>query len=103
MSEHDPHDFQGHEDDEARTQEKKKRDALTERDDFIWLMKSKQGRRIVHGMLDRAGVWRSSFSESLAVMSFNEGRRNEGLYLLAQIQAAGMANYEQMLKEGKEE
>lgn len=103
MSEHDPSDIEGQEAAQESAQTEKERAALQEREDFIWLMESQSGRRIVLDLLKRAGVWRSSFSESALSMAFGEGRRNEGLYLLEKIQAAGMANYELMLKEGKKE
>lgn len=53
--------------------------------DLKWLMANVQGRRIVWRLLDRAGVYRSSFNHSGSLMAFAEGRRDMGLFLLAEV------------------
>lgn len=69
--------------------------------DLQWLMKDKRGRRFVYRMLERAGVWRLSFNTNALSMAFNEGARNEGLRLLAQITEHCMDRYSEMLQEQK--
>lgn len=64
---------------------KKKNDELLLRqqsEDFEWLMSEKRGRRIIRNLLEEAGVWRSTFSETPTIAAFKEGRRNMGLRLL---------------------
>lgn len=71
-------------------------------DDLKWLLSNKRGRRFVLRLLERAGVWRLSFSTNAATMAFNEGTRNEGLRLMAQITTHCPDRYIEMLKESKE-
>jgi hypothetical protein len=70
--------------------------------DLKWLMSNKRGRRFVYRMLERAGVWRLSFSTNALSMAFAEGTRNEGLRLLAQITEHCLDRYAEMLREQKE-
>lgn len=70
-----------------------------EDEDFKHLMGGAWGRRLVWGMLDRAGVFRLSFSTDPLVTAFNEGRKNEGLRILAQIQTLCPDLYAVMVKE----
>ena len=73
--------------------------ARTEIDDLKWLMSSKRGRRIAYRMLEKAGVWRLSFNTNALTMAFNEGRKNEGLSLLANITTHCPDRYSEMMKE----
>lgn len=68
-------------------------------DDLKWLMSDKRGRRVVARLLERAGVWRSSFNSDALQMAFNEGVRNEGLRLLDMVTAHCRERYVEMLKE----
>jgi hypothetical protein len=70
--------------------------------DFKWLMGSRRGRRIVWGAIERAGVFRSSFNTNSMAMAFNEGRKNEGLRVLAKINALCPDLYAVMAKEATE-
>lgn len=56
-----------------------------EQEDVSWLMGNKRGRRLVWRLLERAGVYRSSFSTDALTMAKSEGRRETGLALLADI------------------
>jgi hypothetical protein len=67
--------------------------------DFRWLMSSKRGRRIVWRSLERAGVFRTSFSTNSMSMAFAEGNRNSGLALLDQIHRTCPEVYPVMLGE----
>lgn len=53
---------------------------------MAWLMSGPRGRRIVWRALERAGVFRTSYSSDALAMAFAEGARNEGLRLLAAVQ-----------------
>ena len=50
-------------------------------------------------MLERAGVFRSSFSSDAMAMAFNEGNRNSGLALLATVNSLAPAEYIKMMQE----
>ena len=56
------------------------------------------GRRVLGELLDRSGLYRTSWDPS-AKIHFNEGRRNFGLDLLAQVQEASEDLYLEMEKE----
>lgn len=71
-------------------------------DDFKRLMSSRWGRRFVWSLLERAGVWRLSFSTNAMQTAFNEGRRNEGLSLVAAIHKLCPERYAEMLQEQKQ-
>lgn len=96
---YDPTDIQSQERAQADTDLRAKLAVDTEASDFKWLMGSKRGRRIVWRLLDRAGVFLSSFSTNAMQMAFAEGRRNEGLRLLVLIQETCPELYAAMTKE----
>lgn len=102
MSQQDPIDLRGQERAAAADEDRQRKAFLTEIDDIKWLMGNKRGRRIVARLLDRAGVWRSSFNTNALSMAFSEGQRNEGLRLLSQITAHCPDRYTEMLKEQSE-
>lgn len=100
MADHDPLDLEGQEQDERKSQDKRVLARQVEAEDMAWLMDNKRGRRIVWRLLERAGVYRSSFNQSSNLTAFNEGQRNLGLMLQAQI-AALPENYVSMLRENQ--
>jgi hypothetical protein len=102
MSNFDPLDIRSQERAQAEADDRARLALQTEIDDLKWLMSNKRGRRFVARMLERAGVWRLSFNTNALTMAFNEGTRNEGLRLLAQITAHCPDRYTEMLKESKE-
>lgn len=67
--------------------------------DIKWLMSSPRGRRIAWWLLEKAGVSRTSFNNSGSVMAFNEGQRNIGLMVQAQIVELAPEAYMTMLEE----
>jgi len=91
MSEIDPH--------LAAREELAKRQ---EEADTKWLMSHAEGRRIVWGLLDVAGVFRTSMTADNWTF-FNEGQRNVGLRLMARIQEHCPEMYTQMIKEHRDE
>ena len=68
--------------------------------DIKWLMSSKQGRRIVWRLLDKAGVFRTSFTGNSETF-FKEGMRNMGLFLVAEVMAHSPETFALMLQESK--
>lgn len=102
MSSYDPTDIRSQEraKEEAATRNKLAKD--TEESDVKWLMKGRQGRRIVWRLLEQAGVFRLSFNTNSMQMAFNEGNRSYGNRLLAIIHASCPELYPVMLKEATE-
>ncbi len=93
------------EEQEARRREEQQRLhvlVLQENDDLRWLMNAKRGRRIMHRLLARAGVFQLSFNTNAMTMAFNEGRRNEGLALTQKLMAACPEQWALMIKENAE-
>lgn len=70
-----------------------------EKSDIKWLMSSKNGRRVAWRILEQTGVFRSSFSPTAMVMSFNEGNRNQGSRLLDSILQHCPEQFPPMMKE----
>lgn len=99
MSNYDPLDVRGQERAKTDKDTREKLARENEEADLKWLMGSKRGRRIVWRFLDRAGVFRLSFNSNSMTMAFNEGQRNEGLRMLAQIHALCPELYPVMVKE----
>jgi len=101
----DPTDLRAQERDadaeEAVARERRRK----ELEDLKWLMAHPQGRRIVSRLLEEAGVARTSFNHSGSLMAFNEGKRQIGLFLTAEVLEAAPEGYFKLLKEyqGKNE
>ena len=70
-----------------------------ELDDIGKALKSRSGRRMLWRLLEFAGVFHSTFSTDAMVMAFNEGKRAQGLMLLADIHAVDPDGYILMAKE----
>lgn len=68
-------------------------------EDMKWLMGSKRGRRIAFRLLEHTGMYRSSYSDKALLTAFNEGQRNVGLVLMAQIHEVAPESYTLMMKE----
>ena len=75
--------------------------AQTEIDDLLWLMSDKRGRRFVWRQLVRSGIYRTSFNTDPLAMAFAEGRRNEGLFLLDEINRHCADRVSEMQKEAR--
>ena len=101
MDNFDPLDQQGQEHAKNLLDERKKLAYRTEIDDVKWLMSDKRGRRIVWRILEEACVFKLSFDASPIVMSFNEGRRSEGLRLMATLHEHCSARYQEMVEEAQ--
>lgn len=99
--EHDPLNTAPLEAQRAAEDREKQRLAQQAREDFLWLMGDKRGRRLMWGWLGIAGVFRSSFEPSSRIY-FNEGMRNFGCVLLAHINEHCPDLYLQMVKEARE-
>lgn len=69
--------------------------------DVAFVLSSRQGRRFIWRELAECGVFRSSFHSSGSVVYFNEGRRDVGLKLLADVMEADPLAYQTMANEAK--
>ena len=100
MSHFDPLDLRGQERKKAKAEQHARFVSQRDRDDFKWLMDDRRGRRIMWRLLERTGVFRSSFTGNSETF-FLEGQRNVGLMLMAQIHDACPEKYTAMLEEQK--
>lgn len=71
-------------------------------DDTRWLMSDPRGRRLVWGWLERAGIYQPTFTTDALQSAFNEGGRNAGLQLLAQVMDHAPADFIRMQAEAQE-
>ena len=68
-------------------------------DDIKAVLKRPEGRRLALRILSQTGLFHASFSLNSMQTSFNEGKRDIGLWLLADIDLADPMAYSQMLRE----
>lgn len=101
MSEVDPFDIRAQEREETFRIECEREAQHLEIEDLKWLMSDKRGRRVVWRLLDKTGVYRSSFTGNSTTF-FNEGARNVGLQLLLEINQFCPDRYAQMVTEQRE-
>lgn len=99
MTDFDPLDTELQDAQRAAEAKRQKLARKQEAADFMWMMADPRGRRIVWRQLAAAGVFLSSFDPTAMTMAFNEGRRSEGLRLLAQVMALCPDLYATMMKE----
>lgn len=98
----DPLDIAAQEQAKGERDELERVKRLIEIEDFKWLMAYKPGRRFIWRLLEKHGVFRSSFRTEPLEMAFLEGQRNDGLNLLADIHEHTPDRYIEMLKEQKD-
>lgn len=70
--------------------------------DMAVVLNSPEGRRLVWRYLEFCSVFKSTFNHSGSISAFNEGMRNVGLKLMAELNEASPEAYLIMLKESKE-
>lgn len=85
----------------TQSDEAAKQKHAIELDDFRWLMEDKRGRRTVWRLLERTGVYRTSFTGNSETF-FREGQRNIGLAILSLLHEACPEKYAIMHKEQRE-
>jgi len=82
---------------ESRKEYKNRKDR--EISDLQTVLKKPEGRRVVYKILCDCGVFKASFALNSNTTAFNEGKRDIGLGLLAELDLAEPQIYSQMLKE----
>ncbi len=98
----DPTDILAQNDRKAELDELNRQEAILARNNIEWLMSTREGRRFMWGLLDRAGVYRVSGACDNTAFFIN-GERNVGAYYLTMISQHCEAEYALMLKEQKED
>lgn len=96
----DPTDIRAHEREAAGASQQHNAVRKTELEDIRWLMGHKQGRRFAMRLLDKAGVYRTSFTGNSETF-FREGMRNVGLFVLSEVMEVAPENFAKMLEEQK--
>lgn len=76
-------------------------DAEAERDELLWLMSDKRGRRFMHRLLERSGLYLSSYTGEALSMAFNEGLKQEGRHQMAQVTKHCLPRFIEMQKEAR--
>lgn len=69
-------------------------------DDIKFILSTRQGRSFVWRHMTNAGIFQSCFTGNSATF-FNEGRREVGLKMLAEVNEASPDSYLQMMKESR--
>jgi hypothetical protein len=88
----------------SKAKEKEIRGRELELNDFAWLTSAPQGKRIIWRYLEITGVHKLSYSgESHAASDFNEGMRNVGLRLMADLMESNPQAYIDMITANKKE
>lgn len=98
MSHYDPLDLRSQDKRAERDEKRARLQRQHDVEDMRWLMQDKRGRRVAWRLLERTGVFRSSFTGNSETF-FREGERNVGLYLSAWLLDACPEQYAVMLKE----
>jgi hypothetical protein len=66
--------------------------------DLKWLMKDQRGRRVMQRLMDKAGIYRTSFTGNSETF-FREGERNVGLFFVNDLTEHCPEEFLLMLKE----
>ena len=69
--------------------------------DMRFILSTQQGRRFVWKNLTRAGIFQTSFTGNSTTF-FNEGKRDIGLKMLADVMEASPDSYVAMIRESKQ-
>jgi hypothetical protein len=101
MSNVDPLDLDAQRASGAATAEQKQLAARQEAEDLKWLMADKRGRRYMWALLERTGIYRSSFTGNSETF-FREGQRNIGLAMMDLLLSICPDRYAEMVKEQKQ-
>jgi hypothetical protein len=103
-AEHDPLDIPSQERAEADKAQEKRLTREREISDLCTIMGSKEGRRVIWRLLERTGLFRSSFvaGDPLAT-AFNEGERNIGLELQVAVEGASQKRFIDMMRVAQEQ
>lgn len=102
MSEYDPTDLKDLDRRQADKAARSKASKDTEEEDIKWLMKTKQGRRVMWTLLERCGTFGDPFNTNAMLMASNAGQQRVGRAYFATVQSVAPEQYLPMVKEAKE-
>jgi len=71
-------------------------------DEMAAVLASKSGRAVMWRLMERGGIAKTSFVGDPYVTAFNEGRREQAIYLLTEVDAANPDSYALMRQEAKD-
>lgn len=94
-----PNDIDAEREEQEALREREEHDQLVWDGDFERLMSQDWGRRIVWRALTRARLHATSFCSNAMSMAFEEGQKQEGYFLMAQIDRLCPETYHQMVRE----
>ena len=95
----DTFDLPAQEADEAKAAELQRFKRQQQVDDIKWLMGHPQGRRFVTRLLEESGLRRTWFHTSGSLMALNEGRKQLGYFLEAELLDIAPEGYFKLLQE----
>lgn len=98
--EYDPFDISAQERDDQDRQRLEKIARQYEAEDFKTVMQTAQGRRFIGRLIERSGMYRTSFTGDNETF-FREGSRNFGILLVALINQHCPEQYQQMIADTK--
>jgi hypothetical protein len=98
MLDADPFDIRSAQQREADRRHEAAVDRRVTTEDWLWLLNSKRGRRILVDLLEVTGVNRTSYTGNSETF-FREGRRSVGLHILQQAQTHAPEQYLELIKE----
>ncbi len=78
---------------------KAERRQLRSDESFRKILRMYEGRELLWGILEQAGVYNTTFNESAALSAFQEGMRQIGLQLIAKIDHVDQNAYATMRRE----
>lgn len=96
-----PTDLAGLERDEQRENLEAHEERQRQIADLKWMMKDQRGRRIMQRLMDKAGIYRTSFTGNSETF-FREGERNVGLLFISEITEHCPDEFLLMLKESRQ-
>lgn len=100
MNNFDPLDLNARSLSDEQSAQKEQLAAIQEAEDLKWIMSDKRGRRYMWRLLERTGLYRSSFTGNSETF-FREGERNIGLALMSALMSNCSERYAEMIKEQK--
>lgn len=98
MSETSPFDVWNEQEREAQAKQHRANRQETLKADLVWLMEQPRGRRVLWGIMEEAGLFRTSFTGNSETF-LREGERNVALRLQAQLIWADRQKFAAMLQE----
>ena len=86
----------------AKAEEREDLDRHNELQDLKAVLAQGAGRRAIWRILCRCGMFKSSFTSHNSQTVFNEGMRNVGLFLVAEVNEADPTAYLKMMEEARD-